>query len=865
MKNQEAKFENYVMKHLSDPGWALSYLKAGLPADLNLNGFLTPEIFQKYFYVDRPNDSTFRNLINNLFDDENHNLLCIESDRGSGKSTFVHMLHLQYDPNHNHKHPFPCIDFSKRELPHISMDSNEVKVLEPYRYCENEIYRVFRKRYRQACKNTAWIAKFYDLLNCITDEFAGYRQSEGYMDTLREARNCANEKEFDQFYKGHSKRIASLRDVDLKVQLLLYLLTFISEPTEPNIRWIIVFDSLEVYVEIDAIRIATVIGAVSDFISAAFESIGIRKDFYTRFTAIFPIRTATSLSFSQYVNRPNQQGKDLWGPGNRYILKLPKFDFASLALLKKIKYLSQIGAKDSDLYNRCVLMASLVMPKRWLDEWIEDGSVTDSPVFRMFTKTRLMPLFNYDFRTIMDRLYDILPKTEDDYIFNSLKMIREKSKSPQVSFDCAANGENMITARLIFDTLHNQRVNLFAEIGYMDIGDNLELGIAKTAFNFLYYSELKFYLENTEQEDWGGEFYGVYFRALLDKLKPFAQHQMTNLARVLYKASILTGDNMEDSLVKDIWAYLIVFKKLSIKLSLNDFRKLIEHYYNNPDMLTEDEEKLLCCEVQLSDAGKSFVVWASKQYEFLLSRSSRRIATYPLFTYSYDRSKDLQKRLERTFENTRQYILEEGINKLINGCLSECAFCEGKSTETRIDCIFCNKLNNSILDCSLFQRYQECLMIIVDIIDYIDRFRVYAFQSGKLMNIEEKQLKKDNEWLVQQISAFNELFEKLKQKVENQFKNTEQVSIFFSRMSNMADNCRKLRVEDDDRITKEERVLQYHERLRIPRVSLWYCDDNKLWGSAIDNIIKEPEIRLFDMIKNSKNVFGKTTESLQTD
>ena len=186
-KTELQKFEDRVRHHLNDARWAKTYLKAGLPADLNLGGTLTPEIFSALFLVERPKDEKLNELIKDLFDDDSHNLLCIESDRGSGKSTFVQTLHMQYDPDHTYDYPFPCIDFSKRQRPKTILAEEHVDIDDSDRYHENLIFQRFRKRYRQACQNPEWISKFYSLLNSLVENFVTYPQSDGYIDFLREA------------------------------------------------------------------------------------------------------------------------------------------------------------------------------------------------------------------------------------------------------------------------------------------------------------------------------------------------------------------------------------------------------------------------------------------------------------------------------------------------------------------------------------------------------------------------------------------------------------------------------------------------------------------------------------------------------
>ena len=329
-QTNETKFINRIKNKFDKPNWALDYLKAGLPADLNLDGALTVDIFKKEFLVERPKNQELDQRINALFQDPKHNMLCIESGRGTGKSTFVQTLHM-YDPFHTYE--YPCIDFSKKKDDiHATM----------YQYCEDELFRLFRKRYRKICKGSReWFSEYKKNLSLIIQNFPDYSQcSEYYIDALNEAYQCDNISDLDKLFAGHRKRIELIKDLDLKILLLLYLLTCMTEPDSDNKRWILIFDSIEVYVESDARNWIKTIDRVSDFLRAAFDSINKEDEFFSRFTALFPIRTATSMSFASYANLALYQAHgNMWGNGNEYIFPLERFDFASTALLKKLKYL----------------------------------------------------------------------------------------------------------------------------------------------------------------------------------------------------------------------------------------------------------------------------------------------------------------------------------------------------------------------------------------------------------------------------------------------------------------------------------------------------------------------------------------------
>ena len=842
MTSDFEKFENLVRQELESPDWAIDYLKSGLPADLNLDDALSVEVFKKYFYVERPQDEDLDRRIKDLFTDPKHNMLCIESGRGSGKSTFIQTLHL-YDEEHTYERL--CIDFSQKD---------DYALNPEYSYCENKLFQYFKKRYRQACKNSKWIAEYDELYDGLLKKFPSKRQSIDYMPTLAEVRQYTNIDDYENAFPGHRARIEKVKDCDLRVILLLYILLCISEPSAQNKRWFLIFDSIEVYVESSAKKWVKAIATIADFIRAALNSIRKDEEFFTRFTAIFPIRTATSISFSSYSNPALFQGRPLWGTGNEYIFPLERFDFASQALIKKLQYLKTIGGDKTPLFMRCMTIGSLLLPRHYIEAALEQPDLAPNPAFKIFTKTRLMPLFNYDFRKVMDRLYYI-SAAEDKMcnIFRALDSIHANAKGTGITQEFAANGENMITTRLIINALQEFSPNLFSEIGYLNFDSNHEPSIARAMFNFLYYSELKYYLENAPQDEWGGEYPGVPFKDLLNKLRPFSNKQISSIAKILYKSSVVIGDEREYSYVNIGWSNLIVIKGLKTHISFSNFQTIVRDYYSQKNKAAEDDEdsELLKCSVLLSDAGRCFTVWLSKQYEFLLARSSSFYYTDPLFVYS-TKNAEIKECLEKPFEKARDIILHVSIEKLVAGCLQGCIYCHNDSTQTeRINCVFFDrKTRKSFLDCSLFQRYQECLMIIVDSIDYIDRFRIYVWQVA-CNNGNENELRPVNEWLLDEMLKFHDLFKDLKNKVEIEFGNQRKSNDFFARMNSISQECKgKLSIKDIDRATKPKKMLQYHERLRLPRTTLWYTENDALIAEAIKQLKIEPNCQLYTKLIN---------------
>ena len=855
MESNFSSFERKVRNKLRSPDWARNYLASGLPKDLDLDGSLNVEIFKKYFLVER-NDPALNETIKKLFEDPEHNMLCIESGRGSGKSTFVQTLHMN-DPDH--KYEYRCIDFSRKDDVN-KFSSSERTQKETYEHCEKEVYNLFRKKRSQSLRNKTWFRRYEkaysDLIKNFTKE--NYRQSTGEVaDILQKIYNSDADMEFQDLFPGNVSRLKQMNINDLRILLLMYLLICSTEPN-PQKRYIIVFDSIEVYFSHSAQTWAEAIGSVFDFIRAAFEAMNLETQFYTRFTVIFPIRTATSVSFKKYFNQTQYQTLDIFGQGNRNIIVLERMDFASRALLKKLKYLKDIGGCNTPLYKRCFSICALFMPRQYVVSWLENAETEQNPEFRFFTKSRLMPFFNFDFRKIVNGLCRLLQRSEEfENTFKAMEMIQSCAKRPNFTSDIIANGENMITTRLIFDSLHDWIPNLFEQIGYKDITTSHEPSISRTLFNFLYYSEMKYRYKCYQHNDWGGEYIGVTISELLNKLKPFAQNRLSDISRTLYIASTASGWEPDYYKVNDVWGNFLVITDIDDRLTYPQFHTIVSNYYDNthetqtPNITSNN---LLNCYVRLSDLGRCFTVWASKHYEFLLARARSQYPTEALFVYSTISDTSISEMLSPAFKEVRRIIQNVTIERLVSDCLTDCEFCHVNNPEDRtVSCAFCkNNDDLALFDCSLFQRYQECLVLIVDSLDYLDRFRVFTWQLFSA-NGNQNLAVYTNDWLLDEISQFNKLFEELRKQVENSLK-AEAAEAFFQKMIRLSEDC-KTRFQEASK--KSEKNQQYYEVLRLPRKILCYHVDDLIFNDAVIALKKSPNSRIFNKIEELVKNPGK--------
>lgn len=98
LKEQERKLLKYIETGANQRSFVAEYIKAGLSADTDFNGRITPQLFIKHFFVERKDyeEEKYKRTIGELFSSYNHNMLCIQSDGGSGKSVFVKTIAFRY-------------------------------------------------------------------------------------------------------------------------------------------------------------------------------------------------------------------------------------------------------------------------------------------------------------------------------------------------------------------------------------------------------------------------------------------------------------------------------------------------------------------------------------------------------------------------------------------------------------------------------------------------------------------------------------------------------------------------------------------------------------------------------------------------
>jgi hypothetical protein len=195
-------------------------------------------------------------------------------------------------------------------------------------------------------------------------------------------------------------------------------------------------------------------------------------------------------------------------------------------------------------------------------------------------------------------------------------------------------------------------------------------------------------------------------------------------------------------------------------------------------------------------------------------------------------------------KKVRSIIESEAIEKLIDGCLTGCKYCTNQDTK---NC----KFEKNLFECSLFQRYQECLFLIVDSIDYIDRFRIYLYEVNHNSHIPSEEIKEQNCMLLDIISSFCDLFCKLRDKVTLKFSKPQ---VFFEKMNALSLKCKALGGKDSSQRISAKGA-SYLKKLRLPRTSIWYMNSENEMQLALSAAKETPSaVELFNALDDEKTL-----------
>ena len=802
---QETSLINLIKKNTDQESFIFEYIRSGLSADINLGGRMTPDVFIKNFLVKRPPimERKYNATVGQLFSDRLHNMLCVQSDGGSGKSVFLHTLYAR-DEKNGSKYTYrnTIIDLSNL---HKNFASKE-----------DLLFQRLKKEYKHMSKDSTndinytkqWRKAFSDYLNELKS--VAFPDSPdmfmllNFQEKINEAiDSLLPEDGFEDWYIGYSKRIHSLKNnqkenlnILFVILLLFYTIILISRPKRgKDERFIIVFDNIETYDSGDNTqRIAEYINSCHGFLETIFDELGKRDDFFTKFSFIIVLRTSTLVFFgSRHTN--------IWC-GNKYIVHLQYSDFSVEALLKKLKFLRKIKKIEATtLYRELYNIVSLLIPVETINKYLQSEEDVDLKL-RFFASNQLLPMFNNNFRNAMEYLYQAY--FSEKYHGAIVETLNNLSSTNSLVYDYSINGIRMMVFRYIFDEFRTY--GYFNDIGFPDLSGIEDHSMSRLILAYIYWDNVKYYARNNSNQGYKG----VSLVQLVDSFKYFCEEK--RLSSILFGLSIYTSKKPEKKAALNAWGNLLIFENCEEVIDEETISKLVQSCINR-----KADRNTKRITIRLSDAGQCFTKYYIRSFEFLEARNQRHEELSALFLLSGS------EEIKTCLTDIRE-IIRNCITKLINGCKQSCLLYCGKNHECVIKEKSCAEYK--LFSCSLFLRYQECLDFIRESIDYIDRYRIVL--AIRTNNLEV------NDMLLIQITEYYKLYDEVKRELCESPENQARKFI-----ENWAYDSNKVLNEASKRYNASERT-----RL----IQSYYARSDENFVRAVEIVKQEPRKSIFNVI-----------------
>lgn len=752
-REQENRLINFINRNANEMTFVINYIKSGVSEENDLHERMTPYLFVKHFYVPREDSEEGRlnKIIKDLFNDIQHNMLCFQSDRGSGKSVFLKTLADRYIINDNrNRYTYELLDFSDIH------DKNITKEYLLYDRISSILYRKFRKKYRSIIKDTTWGQNFrkkIEKLNEIELPSSGNNLLRNFRKLLNELKNAVEtlapsklDDWYDDWYEGYSKRVQSFRDSadhDMLFYVLMVFYLFALECKPPqtknkNERYIVVFDNIETFDNGNlAHEIAEYIQKIHSFISRVYTEMGDRDTFFTKFTFIISMRTSTKILFGNIHT-------DLWN-GGKNVIGLTYHDFTVEALVKKIVFLKKY-LKDylnTRLYQSLYQFMLFILPKSEIERALNGNISKDYKIYD-FTKNRFLPLFNNNYRIAMDYLFQISTNYESNLTYSAL--LENVNTKIDKMYDYSINGLRLMVIREIFDDL--QEHGFLSQMGFNKLTGSEDYSMTRMVLEFLYWSEIKHYIDLRFSSYEGEDI--IKFINVFQYFMP-----IDKIASILYDMSLYIKNNAAKAATLYAWGHLICFTNLDVNLSEESFTEFIKSIYSfNEQELKLDNYKITPSKikVKLSDAGMCFVEYYMRNPEFYMARYMGEAKQNALF--SLVNNENIEEYADIVYS-----IIRNCIDKIIKGGENVCVLYK------RDDNTLCfykmrNKHQSDMLQCALFIRCQECFEMVREAIGYFDRLRITRCYT---LNNEHYQLINSelNSCILKKIAAFYQLYEEI--------------------------------------------------------------------------------------------------------
>ena len=711
---------------------AISYILSGLTENESINDRITPRLFYDEFYVSNDSnsnkanekDTVFDNNVTDLFDDEEHNLMCIIGDAGTGKTTLIKTLACRYEKENAENYKYIVLDCAK-----ASSNLGESSL-----FPHADILQRFRKEMRQMARTTKtgnyqWQSLYIQVLHAMLYESEITESEDIELErfifdielVLDEIDNSANE--IGGIIKRYSKISHSIMgNITEFTKMALYLLLLTCKNIvyyENKLKYIVTFDNIEAYTNSTAITVGDkyskiieklnkLYGYLCELDCFRYNSSNYSVNFIRDFTFIISARPTTNCNILSSI-----QSRHL----NKYTIVREYYDFSVEALLRKLIFLKS-NCERSQLFEEVKRVVSLLIPKKVVNKYLKDGSYSsDSGDVKYYMSKKYLPFFNNNFRNAinnLDNLYKdnsvIMDKNLMDIVlsFSDEKSSVIEDKNQYIS-NIKINAARIIIFKDVFDR--------FIKCGHFQIFGISVIAAREKKFSITRMIIAYIYWKQAVAAEKNDVFNGVSISTIVEVFSnTYSREEVISVLIKLSRHCEL-DDKKKDAAILE-WGYFVDFTR---GIRDNDIKK----------SLTPQNDSII--DVKLTPTGYCYADYVSVQFEFFSARI-HGIPRDPLILYGDSM-------------NGSNYDFEVIIDRVFD---SVCDFADGLVTiDKKREC------DEDHRNCQVFLRSQELCGVITSHIDYIDRFRCLLWHKYRNNAINETILKK--------IKNYNGLFSKARE------------------------------------------------------------------------------------------------------
>lgn len=712
------------------------YLLCGIPAGYNYNGRLTPEIFFKHFHVKPSELSSITDnedvgylynkataeLLESLANPK-ENLVILQGPAGSGKSTFVSGFPNIINDVAAMKKERPSVQTIRIDCASDTSRYHDTSMQFPMRLLINE-YADF---YSAMQGNEGWWKQYDRLLDELCHVDPAYTgASRGYagafVDFIRSGKISCAEKSLAWMRHIPDKNL-EYQERQHAVSLFILMLACKIAAENDAQKYIIFFDNLEMYIyhtdqPINGYayiteNLRTLFSELQAICRCADSEVFTQKGCMTHFTIALCLRTTTrsDVNYLHTDGIPNHREDE-----TARVIDLPTFDFAPVALQKKLEFLQEQEALTQyyDSVQEYVKSLYDIEPH----EPIDDDLAT-------FSARYYIPFNNCNYRIAMLNLGEVSKYGEDLAYLDQL--LRQCRVLPHIKA-YGINGKRMFALRSRYEYLRCK--GYLQPLGIEDFKPSSEhmQSDARKILNYIFY-----------REGISGRrvnFFDIKQHIQLDQKKLFE-----DAADAIIALGPVSCNRIREEALRK-WGALVNISGINAAQDIGQTLK----------MAMKDDKLAKEIILELTPAGKDYVLNESKQFEYFLFRitdDDGNSRFKPLF--SYLSVEDVDTAVEAISEVYA--VILDYVKKFDVDCPKKLCYDLRHCTNCYAD--------DPVL-CMTMLRAFDLFSIFKLIVDYIDRYRCVLIAS-LLQNVnrgyELSAVKRANEKLLKYLTKFIGLYD----------------------------------------------------------------------------------------------------------